>query len=138
MRPLPDSRRALTVLALLLLTACASTGPAQREAAALARFEAAAGEPVANFRFFRLQGFTVLGEQSLVVWTGPSDAYLLRVDGPCNELRWAPKIGLSSGFGLVSARFDRVLAGHDRCRITEIRPIDTRALRAASAQASGG
>jgi len=138
MRPMPALTRVPMILAVLLLAGCASTGPAQREAAALARFEAAAGEPVTHFRFFRLQGFTVLGEQSLAVWTGPRQAWLLRVDAPCNELRWAPKIGLSSGFGQVSARFDRVLAGRDRCRIIEIRPIDTRALRAETAQAPGG
>lgn len=122
---------ALSILAALLLAACASKGPADREAAALARYEAAAGAPVDGFRFFRLQGFTVLGDQALAVWTGPGEAWLLRVDAPCSELRWAPAIGLSAHFGQVSARFDRVVAGRDRCRITEIRPIDTAALRQA-------
>lgn len=146
MRPLPAPSRVLAVLVALLLAACASTAPAERDAALLARYEAAAGGPVPHFRFFRLQGYTVLDDRTLAVWTGPRTAWLLRVDAPCNELRWAPEIGLSSGFGLVSARFDRVLAGRDRCRITEIRPLDTRALRGRdepagpvrTAQVSGG
>lgn len=119
-----------------LLVACATPGPAAREAASLSRYEAAAGVPVDGFRFFRLQGFTVLGEDAVVVWTGPSEAWLLRVDAPCSELRWQPAIALTSSLNRVSARFDNVLVGRDRCRIREIRPVDGRRLRQAEREAS--
>lgn len=115
--------------ALVLVAACASIGREQRDAELLARFEAAALAPVDSFRFLRLQGYTVLAEDRLVVWTRNDEAWLLRVDLPCNELRWAPMIGLSSSLSSVHARFDRVLAGGDRCRIREIRPVDVEAMR---------
>lgn len=133
----PFFRPSVVVLLAAGLVACATPGPAARQAAALARYEAAAGEPVDSFRFFRASGFTVLGDEVLAVWTGPSEAWLLRVDPPCSELSWQPAIGLTSSLGRVSVRFDEVLAGRDRCRIREIRPVDGKALREAERAARG-
>jgi hypothetical protein len=122
-------RIAATMLLGALLAACATPGSAEREAASLARFEAAAGEPVPSFRFFSLDGYTSLGERHVAVWTRPREAWLVQVDEPCFDLRWALGIGLTSNLGRVHARFDRVVVGSQRCRITEIRPIDVAALR---------
>ena len=133
----PSIRPSALMLLAAGLVACATPGPAERQAAALARYEAAAGEPVGSFRFFRARGFTVLGDEVLAVWTGPSEAWLLRVDAPCRELSWQPAIGLTSSLGRVSVRFDEVLAGRDRCRIREIRPVDGKALREAERAARG-
>lgn len=120
-----------------LLSACA-TRPGNREAAALARYEAVAGESVASFRFQRLDGYTVLGPDRLVIWTRPREAFLLAVDAPCSELPWVSAIGLTSSLGSVHARFDAVLAGRERCRIREIRPVDVKALREAERKARSG
>ncbi len=122
--------RVLAVVAtVLLLAACATRGSAGRDAAALERFEAAAGEPVDSFRFVHLQGFSTLGDEHIAIWTRPREAFLLRVDGPCSDLGWTPFIGLSSSLGRVHVRFDRLHVGRDRCRIAEIRPIDVAVLR---------
>lgn len=130
-------RPLVALVAACLLCACASR-PADRDAAALARYEAAAGEPVASFRFQRLDGYTVLGPDRVVIWTRPREAFLLAVDGPCSELPWVSGIGLTSNLGSVYARFDAVLAGRERCRIREIRPVDVAALREAERKARSG
>lgn len=129
--------RPILFVSVLLLAACA-TRPDDREAAALARYEAAAAEPVASFRFQRLDGYTVLGPERVVVWTRPREAFLLAVDAPCSELPWVSAIGLTSSLGSVHARFDAVLAGRERCRIREIRPVDVKALREAERKARSG
>ena len=126
-------RKALPALCAFGLAACASTGggmrAADREAASLARYEAAAGEAVDSFRYFRLDGFTVLGDSELAVWTSPRQAWLLTVDDPCPGLRWALNVGLSARFGRVYTRSDTIMVERDTCRIRTIRPVDVAALR---------
>lgn len=106
-----------------------STAVTEREAASLARYEAAAGEPVGSFRFFRIDGYTVVGEHAVAVWTGPRQAYLLSVEEPCPGLRWSLSIGVSSSMSRVYADFDRVQTRDGSCRIRSIRPVDVATLR---------
>ncbi len=121
--------------AAMALSACASdTG--LRDAEKLALYQSHAGEPVGSFRFFgSINGWTPLGDSALAVWTKPSEAWLLSLQGPCNDLEFAPAIGLTSQMNQVHARFDKVIAqgaGAMRlpCHIREIRPLDVKALRA--------
>ncbi|MGL6291010.1 MAG: DUF6491 family protein [Silanimonas sp.] len=110
------------------LAGCASKGSSaatEREAASLARYEAAAGEPTNSFRFFRLDGFTVLGENALAVWASPRQAWLLTVEEPCTELRWSLALNITSFSGRVFTRSDSVQG----CRILTIRPVDVAVLR---------
>ena len=88
-----------------------------------------AGEPVGSFRFFRIDGYTSLGDHAVVVWTGARQAYLLTVEEPCPELRWSLSIGVTSSMSRVYADFDRVQTRDGSCRIRSIRPIDVAALR---------
>ena len=116
----------------LAITGCSSLGSttaAEREAASLARYEAAAGEAVPSFRFFRIDGFTTLGDHVVAVWAGPRQAYLLTVEEPCLELRWSVSIGVTSSLNSVYANFDRIQTRDGSCRIRSIRPIDVAALR---------
>ena len=119
-----------------LLAGCA-TDPARRDADQLALYRAHAGAPVPGFPYYgRMSSWTPLGDTSLAVWTSPSRAWLLEVDGPCNDLVFAQGVQLTAGAGRVHARFDHVtpigtgLAAMP-CRIREIRPIDVAALREA-------
>lgn len=133
-------RTRLAVLSLALLAGCA-THPAERDRQQLDLYRAHAGEPVDSFRYFgRLNSWTPLGDEALAVWTSPSRAYLLEVDGPCNDLEFARAIQLSESAGMVHARFDDVTpvgtGTHPiPCRIREIRSIDVQALREARRQA---
>lgn len=131
--------------ALVLAGVCAATGcttegttkASQREAASLARYEAASGEPVRSFRYFRLDNFVVLGDDALAVWSNPRQAWLLTVDAPCPGLRWSMTLGMTSSFNRVYAGADAIQVEESRCRIRSIRPVDVAALRGRERNASG-
>ena len=131
-------KRMLLLALILALGACAST-PKQTDAEKLALYRAHAGEPVRDFQYFgSITGWNPIGDSSLVVWTKPSEAYLLELFGPCTDLGYAPAISLSNSMGRVSSRFDsvHVLGGGSStmrmpCRIETIRPLDVKALKQA-------
>ena len=117
-------------------SACSSNQARATPEQRLAFYQAHAGEPVRNFRLFgRINGWTPLGNNALVVWTRPSEAWLLDLT-PCQDLQFATSISISHFANTVTARFDTVTPhgpGVGRvatipCRITQIRPIDTKAL----------
>jgi hypothetical protein len=132
-------KRMLLLLALAFaLGACAST-PKQTDAEKLALYRTHAGEPVRDFQYFgNINGWSPIGDSVLVVWTKPSEAYLLELFGPCTDLGYAPAISLTNSMGRVSSRFDsvHVLGGGSStmrmpCRIETIRPLDVKALKQA-------
>ena len=133
-------KRLLSIFALsAALVGCASTGLTNVDRLAL--YRAHAGPPVKEFNYFQsLNGWTPLGDQALAVWTRPSQAYLLELTGPCQDLTYAPAISISNMMGHVSAKFDRVTVHGGgtttgfTCRIQEIRPLDTKALRLAESE----
>ena len=120
----------------MALGACSSTRLSDAETLAL--YKAHAGEQVKDFQYFgQINGWTPLGDSALVVWTKPSQAYLLELTGACPDLDYAPSISVTQHMGRVSARFDDVIpmgggTGTLRipCRIETIRPLDVKALRA--------
>jgi len=115
------------------LSACAGMPKRENEQATLDRYMDFAGQPVESFSYLgRFDGWRSLGRDKLVVWTGLNDAYLLTVQQPCLDLEFANRIGLTSTTGTVSRGFDAVRVGrHERCTITEIRPVNYKDLRAA-------
>lgn len=118
--------------AAVLLAACSSVPYAQREAQRTAAYGAAAGAPVKSFRFFApLWSWEPLGEDQVVIYTRPREAWLLDVPG-CNQLPFATAIGLTSNLDQVSVNFDKVLTGQGQfpCTITRIRPVDVGKLKA--------
>lgn len=130
-------RPALAALA-LVLSACASSGMSDTERLAL--YRAHALPPVKSFRYLNnLNGWTPLGDSALAVWTRPGEAYLLEVDSPCPDLDFAVSIGLTSQFGVVYSRFDKIIpqtgiGGPPQpipCFIRQIRPLDVKAIKSA-------
>jgi hypothetical protein len=126
------------VTATLSMSVCASDAR-RTENEKLALYRAHAKPPVESFHYFNsLDGWTSLGDSAVAIWTRPSEAYLLEVNGPCPDLDFAQAIGLTNQFGRVYTRFDRVIprmvAGGAQpipCHIKEIRPLDVKALKAA-------
>ena len=118
----------------MAVVALAAALPAQaitdREKEQLALYQRFAGAQVDDMPFWHLQRYESLGDEAVVVWTGVNDAWLITVRPPCAELPWAKAIGLTSTLHRVSAKFDHVIAGRDRCMIASIQPIDYKALRA--------
>jgi hypothetical protein len=88
-----------------------------------------AGEPVKSFYMGTFDGWTAVSRDQLVVWTGMNKAYLLNVTGYCPDLQFANTIAVTSTGSTVD-KFEKVLVGRDRCLINEIRPLDTKQLKA--------
>ena len=121
---------ALTMLAVAGLAACSSVPRAERDAQALARYTQYAGAPVSDFHYdSRFRTWQALSRDKVFVRTGTNDAYLLTVF-PCLNLEFATRIQITSRFGAVRSGFDDVKVDGERCRISEIRPVNYRKMRA--------
>ena len=131
-------RRALSVFpaALViasLLAACSSGGIPKHDPQEQLRDRYAnyAGPPLERFTWLgRYDSWESIGNNQLVVFTTPFDAYLLTVQSPCNELPWVNTIGLTSTTNTVATRFDSVKVKGTLCQITEIRRVDVSKMRA--------
>ena len=130
---------ALPLLAAIALSACATNRPS--DADRLALYQAHAGEPVKQVRFYNAMGWDRIDDEHGLLSMRPSETWLLTVSGPC--LDWgsaSPTLRLSSTGPYVMAKFDRILTEGSpvSCRIEEIRPVDAKAVRAAEAEQRAG
>jgi len=117
-----------------LLAACASGLARLGDDAFPLRYSDYAGEPVERFTTFRLDGWTPVSRNSLVVWNGPNEAYLLKVWETCRDLQFADRIGVTSTTRSIS-KFEKVRVGRDSCPIEEIRRLDVQHYKADRAAA---
>lgn len=127
------SRALVSVLtAVTALAACTSGIPKhQGQAQERERYAAYAGEPLDKMVWLgRFDSWESIGANQLVVFTTPSDAFLLTVTPPCNDLPFVNSIALSSTGGAVYARLDSVKVKRWHCPIAEIRKVDYRRMRA--------
>jgi len=121
----------LTIAA--LLTACAGIPRDDGELSPLDRYMAYAGDPVDRFNFpQRIRSWSPVDREHLLIRVGPRETYLLAVGGGCIGLQTTRSIGISSRVGstTVTSGLDEIQLDHDRCRITEIRPVDADRMRA--------
>jgi uncharacterized protein DUF6491 len=133
----PLAARAIAGLGLAVLGACVSgVPPHQSEQQLRDRYAAYAGAPIDSFTWLgHFYSWEQLGKDQLVVFTTPSDAYLLKVWPSC-DLRWViSPIAVSSTGGTVSAHLDSIRidsppTGRMVCPIDEIRRIDYQRMRA--------
>lgn len=122
------------LIAAVALAGCTSNP--EKTAQQLQMYRSHAGAPINNFLFnSSFMQWTPLGTEAVALWMSPGRAYLLDLPG-CRDLQWAQGIQVTqSGGNQVSAKLDKVIplgAGAVvPCRIEEIRPLDTDAIRAA-------
>ena len=121
-----------TMIAVLGLGACATNRLSDTDR--LAMYDAHAGAPVKQIRFYNAMGWDRIDDEHVLLSMRPSETWMLKVSGPC--LDWgsaSPTLRLSSTGPYVMAKFDRILTQGSpvSCRIEEIRPIDIKGLRAA-------
>lgn len=86
-----------------------------------------AGEPVSQFRYTQLYNWQRSDDRTMVLWTKPSEAYLLTFANDCGEMAGKYQIqigGVASIGGIVRTGDKVVIPGRTSCRIAEIRPID--------------
>jgi len=112
---------------MLVLSACASVSPKSFNYADYA------GAPISELRFQQgLYNWQRIDDASVVIWTRPSEAYLLTLRVDCNALATAKAVVIADRDGtsgrIVAGSTD-LLAGVMRCRIETIRPIDNERLR---------
>lgn len=126
-------RSMFVLIPLLLLAGCAGVQNDRHRNERDAAYLAAAGAPVGNFTFSSLYSWEPLSETRLVVYTRPTQAWLLDLFG-CQNLLFSNSIGLTSNLNQVSANFDKVLTQHSGvpCTISRIRPVDVKSMRAAA------
>ncbi len=122
----------LPLLAALAMSACATNRLSDTDRLAL--YRAHSGEPVKQIRFYNAMGWDRIDDEHILLSMRPKETWLLKVSGPC--LDWgssSPTLRLSSSGAYVMAKFDRILTEGSpvSCRIEEIRPVDTNAVRAA-------
>jgi uncharacterized protein DUF6491 len=135
------SRLAVALGASLVAVAACAQSPRQRDAANLAIFQRYASLPQDSVHYFRTDGFEYLGknaqgEDTVALWTGVNQVYLLTLQSPCINLQYANGIALTSTAGSVNARMDFVKYDRDReCRIETIQKVDYKAVRAAEKNA---
>jgi len=110
-----------TVLAAALLAGCANTPKLD--------YTDYVGEPVKSFYMPNFDGWTPVSKDQLVVWAGINEAYLLTVSGYCPDLKFANTIAVTSTANTVD-KFEKVIVGRDQCFIKEIRPVDTKQMKA--------
>ena len=107
----------------------------------LALYQSNAGAPVNKIRYYNPVGWEELDDEHILLTMRPKEVWLMRLSGPClNYGAGSPALAISSQAGYVSTKFDRVTTGDSpiSCRIEEIRPVDTAAVRTAGkTQASG-
>jgi hypothetical protein len=116
--------------AALLTVACSGIPRRDRDREALEQYLQYAGPPVDHITYLsRSDNWQPVGQYQLVFWVGVSDAYLITVASPCENLLFAPRIGITQTANTIYTKFDAVLVRHWRCQITEIRPIDYRKMR---------
>lgn len=130
----------LAVAASLLVGGCASTRGLGYGSENLALYSAHAGAPVRDIRYTNPMGWDKVDDQHLLLTMRPTEAYLLRVSGPCLDWGGAnPMIQISTQVNRLSAGFDRISTPESpvSCRIEEIRPVDVAALRASKRAMAG-
>ncbi len=124
-----NKTKLIATLALAISASGAWADSAEHQADELARFRRFAGAPVDEFNLVNIFQTQIVGDTEVVVWPTINTAYLLTVDSPCNNLAFAHGFVLTQEQAMrVSKRFDFVTFGGQRCRISEIRPVDYKAM----------
>jgi len=122
----------LTLLAVTLLTACSSIPRNDDSEKAIARYTPYLGEPVSQFNTYtRFDSWSPVDNDHVVIHTNVNEAYLLTVAPGCFDLPFATSLGVTSKFPhAVQSGFDSIRVGRQSCRITEIRPVNDKQMRA--------
>lgn len=109
-----------------LLAACANIPHKSDSSNKQARLLAYAGAPIDHFTWLgRYDGWTAVSANQALLWTSPDKAYLITVQEPCGDLRFAMRIGLTSTLHTVySNGLDAVRVRGWRCPIKKIQPVD--------------
>ncbi len=127
---------------ILLAVGCSTTPSASaserkaREAATLARYQAAAGAPVSGIRIFGSPSWDTIDGSHIVYTVSPTRQYLMTLGGNCMDWASGPSVGISSTLGQINTRLDSVhVSSGLTCSIERIQPLDVEKLKSMHAAA---
>jgi hypothetical protein len=112
---------------LLLMTGCGATSGYESEQQRLERYRRYAGAPVDHIgSLYNSGGLTAIGPQDALFWADDRKPYLITINQPCENLRFADAIGLThnESSDSIYSRFDSLIVKGLKCTIAEIRPVD--------------
>ena len=123
---------AVIFLTAAALSACSGIPRRESDQQVLARYQQYAGDRVDEFRTFgAFNSWSPIDDHHVLVQTNVNEAYLISVFEPCTNLPFATRLAITSRFpNQVQSGFDSVRVGRQSCRISEIRPVNYRQLRA--------
>ena len=128
MKHIMTKTAAVILSSVALLSGCAATLKKLNEPKL--NYTEYAGEPVKSFYMRSTDnGWSPVSKDQVVVWAGINEAYLIKVAGYCPDLQFVNAIGVTNSAGTVD-KFEKIIAGRDKCFIEEIRPIDTKQMKA--------
>ena len=93
----------------------------------------AVGEPLRSINYYQLYNWHRSTDEQVVVWTKPSEAYMLSLAHQCDELRGAVVSIAVGGVAAVPGKLmvgDDLLVGQIKCRIAGIQALDLKTLEA--------
>jgi len=122
----------LSLLALTLLSACASIPRNDDSEKAIARYTPYLGQPVSQFNTYtRFDSWSPVDNDHVLIQTNVNEAYLLTLAPGCFDLPFATSLGVTSKFPhAVQSGFDSIRVGRQSCRITQIQPVNYKQMRA--------
>jgi len=123
---------AALLLTVAALSACSGIPRRESDTQTLARIQQYAGDPVSDFRVFgSFNSWTPIDDHHVMVQTNVNEAYLISVFEPCMNLPFATRLAVTSRFpNQVQSGFDSIRVGRERCRISQIRPVNYKQMRA--------
>jgi Family of unknown function (DUF6491) len=123
---------AALLLTVATLSACSGIPRRESDAQMLARIQQYTSAPVSDFRVFgAFNSWTPIDNHHVLVQTNINEAYLISVFEPCTNLPFATRLAITSRFpNQVQSGFDSIRVGRERCRISEIRPVNYKQMRA--------
>ena len=119
--------RSLVFTGVLSMAGCAANSGSESEQQKLDLYRQYAGPPVDHIAsLYNYGGLTALGPRNALFWAGIDQPYLITVNTPCGNLRFADGIGLThhESTDSVYARFDSLIVDGIHCTIAAIQPID--------------
>jgi hypothetical protein len=91
------------------------------------------GAPLKEIRYFQLYNWQRSTDRAVVLWTKPSEAYMLSLENNCDMLRGSQVSIQIGGVAAVPGRLavgDDLLVGAVKCRVGGIQAIDLKAVKA--------
>jgi hypothetical protein len=123
-------RIAWLLSAVFVVAACSGIPLKERQMEKRDRYHRYAGDPVDSIiHLGPFDSWTPIDKYELVLWTNMNDAYLIKLESPCEDILFADRIRIRRTGSTLSQKFDLVEVDQWNCRIESIQPVDYRQMK---------